>query len=332
MHKAYIICFAFFLLVFIPFSPLVFADERPSFGFDFETHCGVLFSTGREFVLTDGKNTLSRLDWPAVTPYISFTPRLHIYHFVLKPSIISAVPTLGASDKMEDFDFFVNDADTVSHYSQHDLYLDKYYNIAVRAGYQFTIKQIKLDITPMAGFFFFLHKWTAANGYVQYPAYNQAWTGAEEKQNVSGTVITYEQTAYAPFIALETRLTLSNFKFVLSADFSPYIWAYSLDTHFARNLQFYDTMDGGRAGSVSLSALYYLPVRKTADGGISADNHLRLGFGLSCAYEGLRSSIGATAFGSIGLTESTLITSKSNQSKLQSDEFRISLIFVVSSN
>ena len=126
------------------------------------------------------------------------------------------------------------------------------------------------------------------------------------------------------------RWALSHFTFALSANFSPYFWAYSLDTHFVTNVQYYDTMNGGLVGGGSLSAIYYFQKRRPADEG--ADNRLRLGVGLSFAYQGVRSSIGTTLFGSIGVTESNLETSSSSQSKLESDEFKAALVFVLSGN
>ena len=344
MHKKYYILTAVLLITFILFCPYVFADEfsdepvppPPSQGaadstinFEFETACGALFSTAREFVLKNSTDTISRLDWPVITPYISFMPRLTIHTFALKASVISVIPPLSASGTMEDFDFLLRDSNSISHYSAHDIYLDKYYTVSLQVGRQFTVKRINFDITPMAGFSFFSRKWTAMNGYLQYPT-NQAWTGSEEKRTVSGIVISYEQAVYAPFAAVDVRWALSHFTFALSANFSPYFWAYSLDTHFVTNVQYYDTMNGGLVGGVSLSAVYYFQKRRPADDGEGADNHLRLGLGLSFAYQGVRSSIGITSFGNIGVTESNLETSSSSQAKLESDEFKAALIFVLS--
>jgi outer membrane protease len=307
--------------------PCVFADEPANIYFDFETASGALFSTAREFVLKSNNDVISRLDWPIIAPYISVMPKLSIYKFVVQTSVTSAIPPLSACGKMEDFDFILPDSNSVSHYSIHDIYLDKYYTVSVQAGRQIAIKRINFDITPMAGFLFSSRKWSAMNGYVQYPPNNQAWTGGEEKRTVTGTVISYEQAVYAPFIAVEARLALSNFLFALSAHFSPYMWAYSLDTHFVTSVQYYDTMNGGLAGGVSLSARYYFGGGKPADGGGS----LHLGLGLSCAYQGMRSAAGLTSDSFIGITESNFETSKNYQSKLESDEFKVSLVFVLTS-
>jgi outer membrane protease len=328
------------LIAIVLLCPRLFADEPApdippetppepppvTFSFDFATECGGLFSTAREFVLKDNNDVISRLDWPIIAPYISVMSKLNIHKFVIQVSATSAIPPVSACGQMEDFDFLLPNSDSVSHYSMHDIYLDKYYDVGIKAGGKFSFKRINLDVIPMAGFSFSSRKWSAMNGYVQYPASNQAWTGNEEKRTVSGTVISYEQAVYAPFVAIETRLALSNFLFGLSAHFSPYFWAYSLDTHFVTNTQYYDTMNGGLAYGLSLSARWYFLGLKPDGGG---NKSLYLGLGLSCSYSGVRSSTGSTAYGVIGVVDSSLQTS-SSQSKLESDEFKVSFVFVLS--
>jgi outer membrane protease len=114
-----------------------------------------------------------------------------------------------------------------------------------------------MHIFPVIGFSYQNRKCSAMDGYLQYPVIEgDPWTGEEAEQPVQGTVISYEQSLWSPNVGLKVIFFIHD-RILLGLDFLwiPYIFADSLDSHFLRSVQFYDTLRGGYglrfAGSVN---------------------------------------------------------------------------------
>jgi outer membrane protease len=92
-------------------------------------------------------------------------------------------------------------------------------------------------IVPSAGFVYRNRKWTAADGFLQYPV-SGLWTGDEPKQEVHGPVISYEQALWFPVITLKAGYTLKNcFLFSAGGSLYPVMWGDTIDNHLLRSEQ-----------------------------------------------------------------------------------------------
>jgi outer membrane protease len=242
----------------------------------------------------------SRLDWDEkAVPTVSVAGRARLFDVFASAGIQLAAPF--PSGVMQDYDF-ISGTDKATDYSRHKAYLDSDFSAAFELGYTFALSErtpfrIPLRLTPLAGFRYRIRKWTASDGYGQYSFYNgdiwdggYVWTGDEEKELFTGTVITYAQTLSSLSTGLEAEYQASRtVALKLRGSVYPYSWAHSLDTHFGRDLQFYDKMSGGIGGSAQFSALY----RPFALPGSPA-------FTCSLSYEHIGRLTGRTASGYIG--------------------------------
>jgi outer membrane protease len=141
-----------------------------TFAFDI----GVLTGTTREYVY-EGDKCISRLDWKDnAIPVLSFSVQAALFGAFLRLGINSAVPV--QSGTMEDFYFLVAGSDEPSLYSKHSAYLDKYFDGSLTLGYDLHISAWRL--TPSASFTYHNRKWTAQDGFLQYPE-SGLWTGGE---------------------------------------------------------------------------------------------------------------------------------------------------------
>ena len=156
--------------------------------FTYETSIALRNSVTKEYVY-EGEKCISRLDWiDNIIPILSFTGQGEFFNVIIRTRIDTAVPV--KSGVMEDYDFLIEGDSAPSQYSRHDAYGDKDFSCMFETGYRFRFSG--WEIPPALGFSYINRKWTAQDGYLQYPVYGK-WTGDEPKQNIVGTVISYEQ-------------------------------------------------------------------------------------------------------------------------------------------
>ncbi|MDR2052200.1 MAG: omptin family outer membrane protease [Treponema sp.] len=176
---------------------MVFFFHVPSLcavDFSFEAAGGVLSGATHEYVY-EGDKCISRLDWKdSAIPIVSFSGQAALLGAFFRMKMSSAVPVQNGI--MEDYDFLVAGSDEPSLYSKHDAYLDKYFDSSVVLGYDLRLSNWR--IVPSAGFSYRNRKWTAADGFLQYPV-SGLWTGEEPKQEVYGPVISYVLCCLLPF-------------------------------------------------------------------------------------------------------------------------------------
>lgn len=119
-----------------------------------------------------------------------------------------------------------------------------------------------LTLQPYAGYKLIDYKWSAQDGYYQYPpeylngTYSfpattsstqpfTPWSSSETKYPLYGAVGLYEQTYSIPLVGISTRYDLSKvFSFQGSVSFSPVAWLNDTDHHLLTGMIYYDSFSG----------------------------------------------------------------------------------------
>lgn len=229
--------------------------------FTFEASTGIKTGIIREFVfdnhVTDTlieatKRTLSRLDWKTdVIPYITIAGKLDLKNVILGADLLFGFG--GKEGIMEDWDWLGKDRNRATHYSRHDLDNRYYFEAHIKAGYNFILPKTSVgtfSLTPMAGFMFRNTKYDGNDGYKQYASNtgHEYWEEDLPKVGFTGTVITYEQKTYLPYLRLEANWNFKkDFNWKIFTNYSPYIWCNAVDDHKAetKKISFRDEMKGG---------------------------------------------------------------------------------------
>ncbi|HZK19164.1 MAG TPA: omptin family outer membrane protease [Treponemataceae bacterium] len=260
--KPYILV-AFLLLA----TTLAMAKENKAFTFTPTT--GIISGKVREYVFSEYINSeermLSRLDWQQyIVPFIGATETIKYHDSFFRLSIVSAIPI--RCGRLKDFDFLNETPTVLTHYSQHDLYLDKCFIFSANVGYTFYARTFIL--APSLGIKTKSQKWSAYNGYIQYaaekepiegnPTIHEAWTEDVEKFEISGNGISYEQQCLLPFVSLMGGYEISSdWSVFVDLKLFPYLIIDTLDSHYLTpSRQFFDSMKGGSGFEINAKALY----------------------------------------------------------------------------
>lgn len=273
---------------------------------------GAGYGSTHELVLQD-QRTVSDLAWDQHwSPKIGLDMDMRIWNFFLEGRYTGAVPT--RCGYLQDYDYLLPDSDAISLYSKHDAYLDKDMSASARLGYMVRL-QHNYQLVPFIGYTYRNRKWTAQDGYLQYPTDpSTPWTGDEPKRNVKGTGISYEQSIHILSIGME-NIILWDSRFIFGAvlEFYPIVCVDSLDSHFLRSKQFYDEMRTGFGGKAS-GWMILTPFSDDKD----------IGFKFTVAYEAFMSR-GTTSSNSIGVTDSPFIKTPSATSKTTSSNLSFTI-------
>jgi outer membrane protease len=303
---------------FLSVALFVFAAADPlrlsAVDYSFDIGGGLKGGMTKEYVY-EGEKCISRLDWADDSvPVLTFAGQAEFPNMretlspklFMRAALTTAVPV--KSGAMEDYDFLIPGSTAPSLYSKHDAYLDKDITFDFWMGAIFRFWNWKL--VPSVGMSYTNRKWTAQDGYLQYPA-SGPWTGDEPKQGVSGPVISYEQALMYPFVSLSAGYTVKNrIAFTLTGSISPFLIGETVDSHFLRSVRFYDTFKGGDffsdgfAWTAGLSIQYY-PVSQK-----------QLAFFIRGGYKGISNLTGSTASGKTSLDDGTLVTDEGYSSKI----------------
>jgi plasminogen activator len=284
--------------------------------FDFIIDGGIQTGTTQELVYEGGK-LISRLNWnDGIVPVSGIAGKMGMYGVFIKMGMKFAIPV--KSGTMEDYDFLISNSTEPSHYSQHDAYLDKGFSFCVEGGCEFRF--LNWTVTPALGFQYRNRKWTAADGYLQYPL-TGLWTGNETKTEVNGPVISYEQAVWFPFGALEIGYIYAGrhgkYRYAIGLSLCPYTWAETNDTHFLRSMQFYDTLRGG----ISWSAGCSVEFQPGNPGGI--------GFIIRSGYESLNTVKGNTASNNTGISSGLLTVDEGYSARMEIRQWYFSISVVI---
>jgi outer membrane protease len=277
--------------------------RKPWFSSSLELEFGFFYGTTSEFVY-EGDRVLSRLDWQEhFIPFLTIAGTFEVKNVILYLNLTSGLP--GKGGVMEDYDFLDSGDAAHTHYSQHRAGLEDHLEINPSVGYRFRLGDF--SITPAVNFTYQARTWAATDGYTQYPG--------QEKRDMAGEVITYEETAWFPGVSLTLDYSFWNrFNVSVEGRFYPYMEFSTIDTHILRLTQFYDSMKGGAGGYAGLS-LCYNPRHSGS-----------MGFMAAVAWEGVYSFKGTISSGAVGYGEpDELVVSRADQSKLESSVWWFSL-------
>lgn len=225
--------------------------------FEFTTGLGISSSINNEYVFENSK-MISKLEWlQYASPILNADAKLSFFNTFVQVEMIFAIPM--KCGVLNDYDFLLTNSDAISKYSHHAIYLDKHFDLSFKTGYEFSFgnkDKVHFKLIPYTILLYRMQKWAAHNGYFQYPSSGK-WTGNEEKQQVSGNIVTYEQSIFLPQLSLRFDVLLQK-KWAFSVWFAacPYIISDTLDSHFLRNQQFFDTLRGGFDFTIGTQILY----------------------------------------------------------------------------
>ncbi len=197
-----------------------------------------MFGTAKEF-LYNGKYAISELDW-SLQPLAYVETELSLKTeagFIVSVSALSGIPM--QTGDVTDSDWKNRPAsDEKTNFSEHDCFTERALMFDLRAGLRLS-SILGITLEPFASIGFMMFKWSARDGYTQYPP-------GSAPVAVQGTVIVYEQNFLIPGAGLKMEIGLSESSTLgISFLFSPYLWCQALDSHKLRGLDFLDTMDGG---------------------------------------------------------------------------------------
>jgi outer membrane protease len=275
--------------------------------FAFETIGGIVTGATHEYVY-EGAKCISRLDWKdGAIPVVSFSGQAAFRGAFLRLKILSAVPLQNGT--MEDFDFLVAGSDEPSLYSKHNAYMDKYFDGSVTLGYNLHVSNWR--IIPSCGFAYRNRKWTAADGFLQYPA-SGLWKGDEPKQKLYGPVISYEQAVWFPIITLQADYMKERLLFSASGSLYPVMEGDTVDNHLLRSEQFYDILREGFGWDVKIDIQYDL------------DSGKRIALKATGGYEKVMLT-GNTAMRGTGISDDKLIVTEGYGSRMESRQWTVTI-------
>lgn len=263
------------------------------------TSAGVLVGAARELVL-DGSYKISELDWSMKPLVLTGSELRFSMPTGLRASIRVRAGVPGYTGRITDKDFLNWDG-AVTHYSEHQCFTEGALLVDARVGWHFPIGQ-RFALEPFGGLSVMRLKWTARDGYLQYPPEADEpftpWNpDTTIKVNVYGTGIIYQQTWYIP----QAGVRVAYYRFGESIDaalalgFSPYLVMFDLDNHELRLLDFEGNLSGGWLLDPSLSVSWRFSPR------------VRLSFDVS--YRLIRGIVGdtiVTGVGVVGMTGTEL--------------------------
>ncbi len=245
---------AFFL--FLAAASAAFALPRP----DATLGASGGFISGESLETVYSQNRLiSELVWPLdPIAVLGLDTRLVWKNaFGLVASATFGIP--GGAGTLTDSDFLnvtENGSTARTHYSEHDSRLDHYASIDLAASWKITLpshglaSRKPITITPSAGIRYSSIKWTGSNGYYQYGTrtgdlYTE-WSESMPKTSLSGKVIEYRQTYFAPIAGVSINVPVGpSFDFEASFTGSPAVWCNDLDEHLLTGTDYYDYVSGG---------------------------------------------------------------------------------------
>ncbi|NLM01333.1 MAG: omptin family outer membrane protease [Treponema sp.] len=257
----------------------------------------------------DGKYApVSRLNWSApVSIDLGIEEKIILFNFISLFKTQFVIPN--AIGTMTDYDYFLSGA--VSQYSNHTNHVDNDCCFCIDFGYVIDIG--RLSLVPLFGGQYQMRKYSAWDGYVQIPEAGFSWTGSEEKKNIAGNVISYEQHILSPFLKFQIEYDFRQNALVCGTlKYSPYIFAHCIDTHYLRNKQFDDKMRGGFSFGVELRF------------------HFKI-FGLIFSYEYTKSGSNANTYvREVGITDSSAQIISGYIPGIESSVWHIGVIYKLS--
>ncbi len=137
-------------------------------------------------------------------------------------------------------------------YSSHDNYLEYDFSFGIKSGYDFDLlekEKFSLKVRPFLGFDYNIIKFKGKNGSGSYGYGSSPYLEYNDENSLeytySGKVISYQRQTYLTWLGFETVFELfSRYRLNTGFQFSPYLYAESIDTHWIRSDMFADTNPG----------------------------------------------------------------------------------------
>ena len=225
------------------------------------TSTGVMYGLAKELVYntaTLNGNTYieSELDW-GIQPLFYTKAALALGTsdgFAASLDIRMGIP--GHAGQISDSDWLNYDKFgdmTLTNYSQHDCFTERAILLDAQVGWQFPLASW-MTLEPFLAFGFMDFKWTARDGYLQYPP---GWfssnppppyvaSSTQPKVQISGTGIIYQQTWFIPAVGIAAKLRAGkDFGITASFAFSPLVFCNDVDNHLLAKKDFYENMWAG---------------------------------------------------------------------------------------
>ncbi|MBE6344183.1 MAG: omptin family outer membrane protease [Spirochaetaceae bacterium] len=193
----------------------------------------------------DGYKQISYLAWdvqPLCT--IGLNTSLNINDFYL--GIEFATGFHSESGKMEDFDW-LGPKGVLTRYSCHNNKITNYFFSKFFFGWNSFVEEKKIFWTTTLGIEFEQLGFISTDGFKQYvPNDNKEWTSDIEKVSMQGDIISYSQNSLLlNFSNKVSWLIMPKFILCFTFDIKPILIYEGHDTHFKRNLDFFDSNMNG---------------------------------------------------------------------------------------
>jgi len=247
-----------------------FADDVT---FTASTGTGMIYGVAREFVYTlfnKKSGTISELDWN-LRPLVYAKAGLlmnTVWGFGASLDVRMGIP--GKTGLIEDSDwknYPINGDTSKTHYSQNDCYTERAILLDAQVGWVFSLASW-ITLRPFLAFDLMDFKWTARDGYFQYPPSvppgtpYDPWSAGEAKLPMSGVSIIYQQTWFIPIMGIESKLRFGeNLTGSVSFAFSPVVFCNDLDNHILAGFDYYENMWGGFLLEPKISLDWQVAVR-----------------------------------------------------------------------
>lgn len=241
-------------------------NAQKAFTISTRSSAGFLYGQAEEFVYYQYASPdykVSELDWP-------FKPLFYVGEGIDLSTKIGIFASLnvkeglsGKTGTMTDSDYLNGDG-ARTNFSESDCYTERLIIVDAKAGYELPLAS-PLKVGVYLGFSYMDFKWSARDGYYQYPSYQYTdgsypvWTSDETKTPIYGTSLLYETAYLEGCLGLRTSyplaqgLTIGGF-----FSFSPVVYCYTEDNHELREINFYSTLENGFSVEPGLSIAYTL--------------------------------------------------------------------------
>ncbi len=209
---------------------------------------GLALGIAREFVYS-GAYVVSELVWP-MEPLVFWESGLRLERpsWGLRLELRLRAGLDGRTGTMSDSDFLNMDG-VKTHFSAHECFTERAMLADIELSREARLGTA-LTVGGGLGLTLMRFKWTARDGYLQYPTERQThytpWTAGLPKEPHYGTGIVYEQNYLIPSLVLRAGWACTrNARLSLTVALSPLAACDDLDNHVVRGLDFVERMRGG---------------------------------------------------------------------------------------
>jgi len=283
---------AFLALSTLAAVPARADDALPGVSIATTAAAGVILAVGHEYVYDQNlapNYMVSELVWP-LAPMVFAGATVSIDGETgLFGSLDVRQGFAGPAGTMTDSDFLNGDG-VRTHYSQSTSYAERANLVDLRLGWNLLSRDV-LKVGAFGAISYMDLKWSARDGYYQYPTSGSQytvsstgtvtpgtyipWSASQTETPLYGTEILYETTYLTAALGARARYALGD-RFLIDASlaFAPVVDCYVLDNHVLRSLDFYSTLTRG----------LMIEPRVAAEWALLPSLHLRLDVGYRYAW------------------------------------------------